>query len=114
MAGSALSNSTYEVLVDALASESAAAELQSKIQARSIANISPDLQRRIIDGLGSSKAGNEFIAAIASGAQLSLPTSKRVIIMMAGDATQAGGLNAAGNELINFVQTTANAKNIPI
>ena len=108
----ALSTKTLSTLVVALASKAAATEMVAIITARS-GTASPDLQRRLVDVLGRT-AGKEVIAALTSGATLSLKASQRVIIAMAGDGTPKGGPHAAGNEMINFIQSTPNAKNITI
>jgi hypothetical protein len=105
-----LSLKTHNTLVDALASKPAAKELEAAVAARS-SSLSRDLQNRIIDCHGRT-AGKEIMAAIASGAQLSLNTSKRILVAMAGDATPSGGMEAAGNELINFIQSAPNAKKV--
>jgi hypothetical protein len=103
-----LSSNTHKTLVVALASKPAALELEAAVLARS-SSLSPDLQRRIIDCHGRT-AGKEIIASIASGAALSLNTRRRMLVAMAGDATPSGGMEAAGNELINFIQSAPNAK----
>ena len=103
----ALSTKTNIALIDALASKTAAAAFVAAVNARSIAALTTDQKSRIIEMCSGPKAGAELLASIASGATLSVRTARRIIVGMAGD-----GVYAAGNELINFVQSTPNAKKI--
>ena len=101
----ALSTRTMNTLIDALASKTTATAFVAAVGARSTAALTTNQISRIVDMCGSQKAGNELLASMVSGATMSASTSKRVIIGMAGD-----GAGLAGNELLNFVQTTPNAK----
>ncbi len=103
----ALSTKTNIALIDALASKTAAAAFVAAVNARSTAALTTSQKSRIIELCAGPKAGAELIAAMASGATLSIKTSKTIIVGMAGD-----GVYAAGNELINFVQSTPNSKKI--
>jgi hypothetical protein len=66
-----------------------------------------ETQRRIDQMCGSHAYGQEVVAALASGAQISLRASKAAIQGMSGD-----GAGAAGNELLNYIQIAQNAKKI--
>ncbi len=105
----ALSSKTFNTLVDAITSKDAAQELVNLVNARA-GTVSPDLQRRLIDGLGRN-SGTAVAAALTSGASLTLAVRKKVLIMMAGDATPTGGAHAAGNELINYIQSVPQSTN---
>lgn len=101
----ALSLKAQRTLVDALANASAAKEFQALVAARS-GTPSRTLTQAVIDAMAGKNTGTELLKALISGANLSLSARKKMLIMMAGDATPAGGMEAMGNELINFVQTT--------
>ena len=100
----ALSAKTNNPLIDALASTTAAAAVVSAVGARSTAALTTSQKNRIIAMCGSAKYGNEVIAALASGATLSAGACRAVVQGMAGD-----GAGAAGNELINFIQSSPRA-----
>lgn len=105
----ALSAKTLKTLVVAITSKSAANELVALVTARA-GSASPDLTRRLVDNLGRA-SGAAVAAALVSGANLTAAVQKKVLIMMAGDATPTGGAHAAGNELINYIQTVPQVKN---
>jgi hypothetical protein len=109
----ALSTKTFNTLVDALASKAAAQELVSLVNARA-GTPSRNLSQSVIDAMARKDRGQEVLNALISGATLSLSASRRILIMMAGDATSTGGAHAAGNELINYIQSVPNAKNITL
>jgi hypothetical protein len=69
--------------------------------------VSKDTQRRIEEMCGNHTYGQEVVAALASGASISLRSSRALIQGMAGD-----GAGSAGNELLNYIQMTANASKI--
>lgn len=103
----ALSKKSTLVLNNAMASKPAAAALLAAIAGRSAL----DAKNQVVlsDALASPLKGkakkqsacDEVIAAIVSGAALTLLTKVKIIEMM-GDAT-------AGNELINVIQSTPTA-----
>lgn len=101
----ALSAKAQKTLVVALANKAVATEFQALVAARA-GTPSAGLKRAVVDAMAGKNTGNELIAALTSGANLSLNARKKMLVMMAGDATPAGGMEAMGNELINFVQTT--------
>lgn len=103
----ALSSKTQIALIDALASKTAADAFITAVAGRNTSALTTSQKSRIIEMCGGKKAGDELIAAMASGANLSVNTAKRIIVGMAGD-----GVYAAGNELVNYVQSTPNAKKI--
>lgn len=115
----ALSAKTSKNLAVALSNKSASTELQALVAARS-GTPSRVLTQCLCDALISrSTRGNgllpsvgfEVLAALTSGANLTLKARQRILSMMAGDATPAGGAHAAGNELINFIQSVPQSKN---
>lgn len=107
----ALSAKAQKTLVVALGSKAAAAEVQALVAARS-GSITPATRRAVVDAMAGRATSAELIASLTSGATMSLNTRKRILTMMAGDATPSGGMEAMGNELINFVQTTPSAKTV--
>lgn len=115
----ALSNKTHVNLIDALGSKPAALELEAIVGARA-GTPSRILTQALSDAMASSPVRGlslnaptavEVLAALVSGANLSLKARQKLLIMMAGDATPTGGAHAAGNELINFIQSVAQTKN---
>ena len=115
----ALSTKTFNTLVDALSSKPAANELVKMVGARS-GSPSRVLTQCLCDALvakqvvganGVVGVGVEVLNALVSGANLSLKARQRILTMMAGDATSAGGPHAAGNELINFIQSAPQSTN---
>lgn len=106
----ALSSKTLNTLVDALSNKSAATELVSLVTARS-GKPSRVLTQCMVDAMAGKTTGNEVLAALTSGANLSSAARKKILIMMAGDATPTGYVHAAGNELINYIQTTPQTSN---
>lgn len=96
----ALSKLTAIRLDDAFTSKSNSAAFQAAVAARS--PLSPNLQADLIVAFTASKKdGAELIAAVVSGAALSKDAARRCLIAL-GDAV-------AGNELINFIQSSPTA-----
>lgn len=102
-----LSKNTFNVLVDTLASRPAATAFQAAV----IGRHALDLKSQVIlsEGLGSQlksrtklpSAVDEVVASIVSGAPLTLSTKREIIKAMSSAQ--------AGNELINFVQSSPTA-----
>jgi hypothetical protein len=115
----ALSAKTHVNLIDALSSKAAALELEAIVAARA-GTPSRVLTQALSDAMtsASTRGGSlnaptafEVLAALVSGANLSLKARQKLLIMMAGDATPTGGAHAAGNELINFIQSVPQSSN---
>ena len=70
-------------------------------QAAVVARVAPSkkLAAAIVVALAANKSSAEIIAAISSGVTLTLAAKRRCLIAMGGDV--------AGNELINFIQSSA-------
>ena len=115
----ALSTKTFNTLVDALSSKPAANELVAIVNARAgspsriLTQCLCDalIAKQVVGANGAVGVGVEVMQALVSGANLSLKACQRILIMMAGDSTSAGGPHAAGNELINFIQSAPQSKN---
>lgn len=107
----ALSAKNQTILAVALSSKVASAELVKIVNARA-GTPSRVLTQSVVDAMAGKGTGEELLAALVSGATLSVKAQKKVLIMMAGDATPSGGMEAAGNDLINFIQTTPLAKKV--
>lgn len=103
----ALSKATQIRLVVALASKTAAADLQAAVTARAALSVKSQkvlavaLTSQLNSKAKAKSAVDEIVAAIVSGADLSVGAKRRILEMMAG-AT-------AGNDLINFIQTNPQA-----
>lgn len=110
----ALSAKAQKTLVVALGSKVAATEFQALVAARAgtpsrvlTQAVSAAMTSSALLGAnGKITTARELLAALVSGANLGLGARRKMLIMMAGDSTAAGGMEAMGNELINFVQTT--------
>lgn len=101
-----LSLKTVRTLTDCLSDKSVTTALIAAVTGRTAPN--PRTQKAIIENLCSNRAsGLEVISAVVSGAKLSGNTCRRIIQQMSGD-----GDGDAGNELINFIQTTPNTHKI--
>ena len=115
----ALALKTQRTLVDALSNKTAAAELQAIVAARA-GTPSRTLVQCLCDAMASGQTvgangkipnGLEVLNALVSGANLSLKARQKILTMMAGDGTPTGYVHAAGNELINFIQTVPQTSN---
>lgn len=93
----ALSKKTASALDHTFASMALSKEFQIAILARGIP--SKKLKAAIVIALAANKSSAEIIAAVSSGAALTLAAKRRCLIAMGGDV--------AGNELINFIQSSA-------
>lgn len=110
----ALSAKAQKTLVVALGSKAAATEFQNIVNARSgtpsrvlTQAVSAAMSSSALVGAnGKITTCRELLAALVSGANLGLAARRKCLIMMAGDATASGGMEAMGNELINYVQST--------
>lgn len=109
-----LSAKAQKTLVVALGSKAAATEFQAIVNARagtpsrvlSQAVSAAMTSRTVLEANGRIPTARELLSALVSGANLGLACRRKMLIMMAGDSTPSGGMEAMGNELINFVQTT--------
>lgn len=118
MAGTSLSTKTFKTLVVALSNKAAATELQTIVAARAgtpsrtlTQCLGDALISKTVQGVSPSvPVAVEVLAALTSGAALSLKSRQRILIMMAGDSN-GNGPHGCGNELINFIQTTAQSSN---
>lgn len=100
----ALSSYTRLRLTDALTSSAASADVEASVLGREA--VTKDTKQRLDDTLGSDGLtgqafGDEVANAIVSGDPLSHEAKRKILIALADER--------AGNELINFIQSSPTA-----